>query len=277
MTGEVYQILTLIAYGNANLQCDYNIKDIININNAFKFCNSVSFVKVKKNVFGKRKEIEIARTPEEWFSYLKSKSCRVIRMKYFENTNENLPTHIASAFVGGGGHWIINCCFDEYSELWNCKWSLTQRDDPQNRIWTVAYTNLGESSKVDYNNFINLDNSILKLKEVLYQIEIFARTNDAVNFADIFQKSLQMLDNADNFETYFNDIIPNGFYPANSKRLLFSAGNAWVFGGMGSWNDMYFEKEETQKEYDILSSQLYKVINQSIEDAINSFSTKNKH
>jgi hypothetical protein len=43
--------------------------------------------------------------------------------------------------------------------------------------------------------------------------------------------------------------------------------SAWVFGGMGSWNDMGFEGAD-QKEYDHVSEQLFAALNETIQAAV---------
>jgi predicted butyrate kinase (DUF1464 family) len=49
-----------------------------------------------------------------------------------------------------------------------------------------------------------------------------------------------------------------------ARQLVFSAGSAWVFGGMGSWNDVVFDKDEDNETYERLSEQLYTRINEAI-------------
>ena len=36
---------------------------------------------------------------------------------------------------------------------------------------------------------------------------------------------------------YYNDFIPGDALSLQARQLLFSASKAYVFGGMGSWND----------------------------------------
>ena len=43
---------------------------------------------------------------------------------------------------------------------------------------------------------------------------------------------------------------------------------------MGSWNDMWFEKEETNEVYNKLSSELYDLMMKSIISAVNSDKTQ---
>ena len=63
---------------------------------------------------------------------------------------------------------------------------------------------------------------------------------------------------------YHSDLGPANSYPLAAKQLLFAAGNAWVFGGMGSWNDLGFDDCETNALYDRLSAQLYTCINTAV-------------
>ncbi len=46
------------------------------------------------------------------------------------------------------------------------------------------------------------------------------------------------------------------------------AQKAWVFGGMGSWNDLWFEGE-AQGEYDRVSDRLFQTVNEAIRAAAN--------
>jgi beta-lactamase superfamily II metal-dependent hydrolase len=68
---------------------------------------------------------------------------------------------------------------------------------------------------------------------------------------------------------YHNDLISIENYDLQNRQLLLSASKAFVFGGMGSWNDMGFENEETNKKYNELSTELYNTMNQAIVCAIN--------
>jgi len=44
--------------------------------------------------------------------------------------------------------------------------------------------------------------------------------------------------------------------------------SAWVFGGMGSWNDMGFEGA-AREEYESVSEDLYQTVNDTIVAAVN--------
>lgn len=67
------------------------------------------------------------------------------------------------------------------------------------------------------------------------------------------------------------DLLVIKNYSLKALQLLFAAGTAWVFGGMGSWNDMGFKEKEIQENYLRLSRQLYESLLQSILATSNSF------
>ena len=66
------------------------------------------------------------------------------------------------------------------------------------------------------------------------------------------------------------DYIVSANYSIAARQLLLASSSAWVFGGMGSWNDLSFEKEEDNQHYETLSTALYNAINRGILAATNS-------
>lgn len=58
---------------------------------------------------------------------------------------------------------------------------------------------------------------------------------------------------------YYPDMLPLG-YTYEARHLAALAAQAWVFGGMGSWNDMTFENESATAEYGAVSRDLYNAI-----------------
>jgi len=55
---------------------------------------------------------------------------------------------------------------------------------------------------------------------------------------------------------YHTDMLPAPYTP-QSRHLSPAAAQAWVFGGMGSWNDIGFVNGAVQSEYRELSGPLY--------------------
>lgn len=55
------------------------------------------------------------------------------------------------------------------------------------------------------------------------------------------------------------DMLPPS-YTYEARHLAAMAAQAWVFGGMGSWNDVSFENVATAAEYEAVSRNLYDAV-----------------
>jgi hypothetical protein len=64
------------------------------------------------------------------------------------------------------------------------------------------------------------------------------------------------------------ELAPDSSLPPSAAQLLSTVQAAWVFGGMGSWNDLGFDGED-QKLYEHLSDELYQLLNAAIIAAVN--------
>ena len=109
------------------------------------------------------------------------------------------------------------------------------------------------------------------LESVLTRVESFARSHDVEYFADVFRRALDSLTSDAAEQPYHRDLLPPAGYGAEARRILAACGHAWVFGGMGSWNDLGFERPEDQREYEQLSEELYAAVNRGIEESANSY------
>jgi hypothetical protein len=91
-------------------------------------------------------------------------------------------------------------------------------------------------------------------------------------FAGAFRNASGKLSSADPLAgTYHSDLAPTPIMPLEAKQLLASAQAAWVFGGMGSWNDLGFDGND-QQEYTALSDELFLLLNQAIGATVNTTS-----
>ena len=147
---------------------------------------------------------------------------------------------------------------------------MGNREDPERKIWDVAYF------RVDQNRahlpFSREPLTALKtdLEVVLSRIDAFATRKNLESFAKAFRAAKDVLSSAEPLsKTYHSDFAPTSDISLEAKQLLAAAQVAWVFGGMGSWNDMGFEGQD-QKEYVQISHELYSLLNQVICSAVNS-------
>jgi hypothetical protein len=107
---------------------------------------------------------------------------------------------------------------------------------------------------------------------VLSRIAAFATRQRLESFAKAFRAAQDVLLSDEPLsKAYHPDLAPASGISLEAKQLLGAAQVAWVFGGMGSWNDLGFEGQD-QQEYSKLSDDLFSLLNQVICGAANSSS-----
>jgi hypothetical protein len=273
MTGILAQVIALTTYGN-----DYLINGIVPAkfdieNTTFQFCNNVDFREFKQAIFSsKLKEKVIAKNPTEWFKYLKAGGCKHLRLFFESSKDQSLAKdHQLAGMVGGGGVWLIETIYDNYSNYWRNQWEVTNQNAADNKIWNVNY---GMIVKNQQTSNLQIDNQSVreKLRQTLTDIADFAFKQNLQYWGEQFDKAKATLDSSSPEKNYYHkDLIPLENYSLIAKQILFSAGSAWVFGGMGSWNDLGFENKEDNDTYGRLSEQLYSNINEAIIAGTNTY------
>ena len=102
-------------------------------------------------------------------------------------------------------------------------------------------------------------NRVEEFRQVLSDIEAFAKRIDCDNFARIFHRAYEALcdsagEEGDESEDYIPDAVPDMF--RGIYRAIMAAD---VFGAMGSWNDeppYYAYEKGLENEYNSLSNKL---------------------
>jgi hypothetical protein len=273
MTGILAQVISLTSYGNAFLQAGELIEDFFPSHSTFQHCNKVDFKNFRKRIFSSSpQEAPVANDPNEWFRFLKKGGCKKIRLFYQPTGNKDpTPDHMLAGMVGGGGTWMIETVYGRYSHYWFNRWEVTKKDDPGGKIWSVSYAMTDKDQPVtDVRKDIRETCSLLE--QSLIAITEFADARQLSGWAGVFKKASAILNSTDPAGDYYHhDLLVEKHYPLIARQLLFAAGAAWVFGGMGSWNDLVFETPEDNKRYDDVSAGLYAAINQSVLAVANSF------
>jgi hypothetical protein len=271
MQGTIAQIVALTTHGNAILQGAPNAcsLDFQALNSTFKFCESIQFSDRTSGLL-KRKESVYASHTHDWLERLKKERVYALRMSYGPSKGMNVADRMLVGFVGGGGKWLIETVGPEHSHLWESRWLVGNRDRADKKIWRVTYIRIAATNASYRENSENLERLKDEMRENLQEMAEFSRSQNLDWFTKAFESGLSRLGSTRPFEgLYHTDIAPVDFLPLSADQLLGSAEAAWVFGGMGSWNDQAFDGQ-TKKRYEQLSENLYNLLNRVIVAAANS-------
>lgn len=266
MNGELFQLVALACDVNAALAG--NKRPIVSHHVAYRFCRSISFVTLEENPSGEWQESMIAATPELWIESLVEKRAIGAALSLGPRVDEPLAERIATAFAGGGGDWALEIDLpDNIRQKWIARWEAGERHASDDKIWRVTYGRIDTSAGPPHQP-PDLAAASDELERALVAIRSFAeRQGHLDNFIDTFETALKCLAAPPGRPAYPQDSYMDILAP-RAANLLQAAECAWVFGGMGSWNDMGFEGA-ADIEYQSVSENLYVAINDAILAAVN--------
>jgi hypothetical protein len=255
MQHPMAQIVALVLYGNHFLRTG-NTLTFYPDNSTFRFCNSVSFVQ-PKYIWLKPHEIPYADDPLEWFQKLRDERVKGLRLHHISDNR-----------------WLVETLESVTSAYWEARWQPTPRATPNetktdDRIWSVTYRMLPSRVRPRSFEVADLSRMVSGFSDVLRRIRAFAEQHDLTPWTEYFDRGEMALRSTDPLSTvYHSDLVPAGDLTIDARRLLAAAQAAWVFGGMGWWNDMSFEGEEGSV-YNSLSRELYDLLNHIVVAATN--------
>ena len=154
------------------------------------------------------------------------------------------------------------------SEYWVARWKVWNQDAPEQRIWRVTYARVDQGSTTN-SPPPDLRQLKQRLLGTLHATRRFSVKQKCDPITASFDQALDTLSAQGlRFHGYPSDLSPAGFLQTDAMVVLDAAQSSYVFGGMGSWNDMGFERE-TRKEYERVSEDLFETLNDVIVEATN--------
>jgi len=262
MNGPIAQIAALVCHANAFL-CGKRVSFSLQ-HSTFKFCEYVTFV-----TLAGKEEIAFAPTPEAWFSRLKEGRCRRILLRCANRDAKGISDRMSAGMVGGGRRWLIEACYDDHVDVWEARWAVGNREAPESRVWRVTY-GLFHTQARQFPFFPPVLSNVRQgLLSALTDAREFATRQKLEGFVRHFDQAQGCLfSQKPLLSVYHGDLVPEGFLSLEATQILAGAQPAWVFGGMGSWNDQSFDGEE-QAKYLTISDTLFDKMNGAIAEAVN--------
>jgi hypothetical protein len=251
MNGELAQCVVFTSYGNAYFHSPDRNSIIAAVSNHHVF------ITVKTVQFGSA----LAKPPEsafrQWLTSLKRRHLRRLWLVDFDKST-NLAPHLAEAFANTNKRAIL-AEGKTTAEIWLPHWHFTRGSK-----WLARYYRI---PMVAMPTKLNASSAARQLKKAIRAASDFAATTDFFHWVGWFTKALdQFHAESDTFR-----YLPSFGYSCESRRLVNAASSAWVFGGMSSWNDMWFSNPKLQQQYEKVSEQLYEAVCNGIIAATNAF------
>jgi hypothetical protein len=270
LQGTIVQAAALAIFGNDILR-GYSRENFWPASTVFKFCKAVRFVALSGET-AKPTESLFAEDPVQWISRLRDEGTSSLRLHAVAHNDPRMSDRMSVGFVGGGGRWLIETQQARVSDLWQARWQSMNKGDPDKKIWDVGYYRIDQGRRHIPLQTKSLTGLRQDLMMALSGIEAFAARQKLEHFAGAFRKATGLLSSDHPLsETYHSDLAPTEAMSLEAKQLLGAVQAAWVFGGMGTWNDLGFDGDD-QRESDALSGELFLLLNQALCSAVNAAS-----
>ncbi len=260
----VFQLFALVTHGNWWLS-GHALERFYPEHPAFTFTREVRFVdrvRAGATVY----ELPFAEDPMAWFERLRRLQCQGLRALKLSGDGALIPEKDWVAFTGGVGMWSLEALTPLGADVWQAAWTRAASEASEQRIWRVMYRRVARHRPAARMAPVAVAEVSAALEETLHAVTAFADQHGLSGFARTFADAAALLHAPQMPELY--GLAPEGQLSLPAACLLAAAQAAWVFGGMGSWNDLGFEGAE-QERYEALSEALFRLLNQALVTVVN--------
>lgn len=252
MNGVIAQAVALTCHGNARL-AGREIPAFFPGNSTCQFCEYVRFG--RGGWWGGQ-----YATPDEWFASLAKQGMKGLRLHWVPERHRHFADRMLAGLVGGGGGWVIEAAGRHRAEYRCGRWQVGNREAPDRRIWRVTYVR--RTGRASDSPPPDLPAVKGRLADSLRAIGRFAGEHDLTGYVNQFDRAVAQLDTLEPLEgVYHLDLAPAGLLTEQAQPFLYACQLAWVFGAMGSWNDLGFYDDQ---EYNSVSERLYTAVIEAI-------------
>jgi hypothetical protein len=243
---------------------------------AFQYTQWVAFAEPVGGDGGGDAERTLAADPPAWVERLRAEGVSSIALVHGLQTDAHMD-RMTSGFVGGGRRWRIRTSNGARHDSWEPRVALDHeaRDrmikaqSAGGAIWRSCYLRHDEASHGPFD--ADLQGAAEALAMALEDVIAFAGRHDDRGWVDAaFAPALDLLERRRGLDP---DRARLDFAPFArvelSGRLLNAVMLAWVFGGMGSWNDQVFGENAAKDEFERVSEALYLALHRAIAAGVN--------
>jgi hypothetical protein len=254
MNGELAQVVVLTAFGNAALHKLLSPSDETCLRE-----HSILSQHVRTIQFHDADAKSPSDAVFEWLRNLEGSHVTRLWLTGLGSSGE-LEPHIAEAFSNSVPRGIA-AVLDDGPIVFVPNWHFGR-----GQKWVVTYKlfQLPNSCVLTGGN---PSESLHRLEEKTEQARDFASRAEQDHWCKWFSDAITTMQTGETKLKY----LPSHGYSSEARRLISGAAAAWVFGGMGSWNDIWFKDKGLQSEYNRVTEELYAAVSDGIGTAVNAF------
>ncbi|HUJ27240.1 MAG TPA: hypothetical protein VLW85_14545 [Myxococcales bacterium] len=241
MNGPLAQVVALTCHANAALRGLR--RPSFERNSTAGFCSRIDFEPA-------------GEPPDKWIDWLVHRRAGRVLLSY---ASADPRDRVLAGLAGGGGLWTLHAM----DRAWAARWTVEDVKRADRRIWSVTYATVQAKLAASP----PLQDAKARVEEALVAISSFAGAH-ASDWQRSFEDALRALRGAAS-DAHRQDLAPEGALPPEARTLLQACQYAWVFGTMGSWNDIGYQDAGVQAEYDRVSQALFDALNAAIPSAAN--------
>ena len=261
--------LSLTAYGSAFLARPASgIPELFPTSSVFRFTHSIEFWRHARRFGVFRADECVGDRCAPWYADLRTRGALTIRLGRSAATPRNrvLAPHVEAGFSGGLDTVMAVRFADRHCALWSGRWAVTARKHPEQRIWSVKVH--GVRTHASPYEGPDLFAATGRLDAALEAVlSLVAGRRYFESWERTFRNARACLFSSAREIEYHPDLLPSEDYDLQARRLLAAASQAWVFGGMGSWNDVALEDDGRYKPFTI---ELFEAVLDAVLAAANS-------
>jgi hypothetical protein len=260
---KIAQAISLQGFGNAffrGMVPREMASRMVAAHSTFKNVKGVSFVRYRGNwrVLGRSFAIHDIG---EWLTILTDRGTNEIKL----GICAGLPA-VASEYLDR--ILCLEAKTRESVQIWRPSWRLARSPGSNERIWEVDYQESSQQQTTVPE--FQVDQATRNLQGALEKIKAFAVTHNLDAWGESFSAALASISDSDPIIPYFPDLLPETLHPTLAvRRLLSGAFTGWVFGGMGTWNDIATIDEIDKLDYQVVTNELHTAICRAILAAAN--------
>jgi hypothetical protein len=249
MTGDLEQCICLCSYGNAILAQPSQEPMLIDAVPSTAFAN-VGVVRLRQRTVAGHAAFR------EWVTMLKTMGSRRLWLGTTAGA-QYLSPHLSEAFANANPRAITAETPNGYLG-WTTTWDFQKSKD-----WAVTFSEI-ETLRPPV--AWGLESCFSTLQRSIYEIREFSLLASEKHWTQLFENALNALDS-----NVRDSRLPDIGYTNQAHSIMSAAASAWVFGGMGSWNDLWFDDQKLLTRYNTVTENLYNAVIGSVMSSVNSF------